>query len=137
MISGMPNYENEVIEFVLTQLGLPFRPCGLNADWSVSARHLGPSNEPNRVAGDLYLVDPESQTGEYEIVRRYPDAPNSEEEIEVVCNGSLVTCAKRAATMLKPVFTDTSRCGCGHFKTDHGSEGCKALAGTCGCGETF
>mgnify|MGYP003652053588 CR=1 FL=1 len=32
--------------------------CGLNADWCVSAWHVG-GNEPNTVSGDIYVVEDE------------------------------------------------------------------------------
>jgi hypothetical protein len=43
----------------LTARGEGGRQCGLNADWSVSAWHIGPSASPNQHDGDLYLLDDE------------------------------------------------------------------------------
>ena len=42
---------------------------GLNADWSVSAWHLGPSQVANMQGGEAYLLDNEDDS--YSIVRRY------------------------------------------------------------------
>ena len=63
------------------QLGLP--PVGLNADWSVSAWHAGPSSRPNRVGGDVYVLeDEEAHEPSFLVVRRWyvdpsddPDGP--------------------------------------------------------------
>lgn len=43
--------------------------AGLNADWSVTAFHLGPSGVPNTNDGDFYLV--ENDDGSWEIVQRF------------------------------------------------------------------
>lgn len=55
---------------------LPFSPCGLNADWSYQAFHLGPSPKPNVTDGDLYIVDEEDDNGgdTYSLVRYNPIA---------------------------------------------------------------
>ena len=72
--------ESEVRELA-RQLGLP--PVGLNADWSVSAWHAGPSSRPNRVGGDVYVLeDEEAHEPSFLVVRRWyvdpsddPDGP--------------------------------------------------------------
>lgn len=55
----------------LAAAGLPVRPCGLNADWCVSAWHLGPSTTPNRTDGDYYLLDDEDGDA-VTLARQYP-----------------------------------------------------------------
>ena len=45
---------------------------GLNADWSVSAWHVGPSFSPNRIGGDIYILeDEEADEPTYLLVRRW------------------------------------------------------------------
>ena len=62
------------IDVAAKRLGLT--PCGLNADWCVQAWHLG-DGEPNRLDGDLYLLDTED--GHWEIVsRHYSESGNDE-----------------------------------------------------------
>ena len=39
-------------------LSLRFTSCGLNADWCVSAWHVG-DNKPNTVSGDIYVIEDE------------------------------------------------------------------------------
>lgn len=51
----------EEIEAAMRKAGLPVRFCGLNADWSFEAWHLGPSAEPNVNLGDYYLLDTEDE----------------------------------------------------------------------------
>jgi hypothetical protein len=46
------------------------RPCGLNGDWSCRAWHFGPGAEPNRVGGDVYVLDLESSPPTYAVVTR-------------------------------------------------------------------
>lgn len=64
------------VKLMLASRGLPFKPCGLNADWCVSAWHLSPG-QPNMNSGDIYLLDTERKDdGDvelFEIVQRtYP-----------------------------------------------------------------
>lgn len=73
------NSSRENVTNALREAGLPDRMCGLNADWSSCAWHLGPDDhEPNMVDGDLYLVDDESELelgteiDLYSVVRSYP-----------------------------------------------------------------
>lgn len=67
----------------LERRGLPFKPCGLNADWCVSAWHLS-KGEPNTTSGDFYLLDTEKKdegTGDWlfsVVQRNYP--PDDEME---------------------------------------------------------
>lgn len=70
------------IEDALRAAGLPVVFCGLNADWSACAWHLGPSNDPNRVDGDVYLLD--SEEGEQVIVARKFPSRDDESAIEIV-----------------------------------------------------
>jgi len=72
---------------------------GLNADWSCSAYHCGPSPTPNTVDGDVYVIDLETHSpeeGGYAVVRRWyhedandtikqvgPDYPTLREAIEL------------------------------------------------------
>ena len=52
------------------KLGLP--PVGLNADWSVTAWHAGPSDSPNMTGGDVYILeDEEAHEPTYLVVRRW------------------------------------------------------------------
>lgn len=66
----------------LRAFGLPVRPCGLNADWSVCAWHLGPSATPNMTSGDVYLTyDPiDACGGWYVVTRTYHDDTDDFEE---------------------------------------------------------
>ncbi|TNE90348.1 MAG: hypothetical protein EP330_08510 [Deltaproteobacteria bacterium] len=52
----------------LWDLGL--RRCGLNADWSVEAWHLG-QGKPNVRGGDVYVLDDEMDDGSWGIVQRW------------------------------------------------------------------
>jgi len=64
------------------------RQCGLNADWSVSAWHLGPSAEPNLTDGDMYLTDDED--GYMSLVQRsYGDEMDGGNDmIDQICRWS-------------------------------------------------
>lgn len=75
---------DRTVDSVLTDLGLPIKPCGLNADWCVSAWHLS-KGTPNITDGDYYLLDTEEKSDDddswlFEIVtRRYTaDAPDGD-----------------------------------------------------------
>lgn len=50
--------------------------AGLNADWSSPAWHLGPSNDPNRVDGDYYIVEDEDQGDNFFLFQYFPVALN-------------------------------------------------------------
>ncbi len=63
----------------------PFTQCGLNADFSVQAWHVGPSNSPLHVAGDLYILDTESDSGEDEIRCSHCNALGKADELEECC----------------------------------------------------
>ena len=56
--------------------------CGLNADWSVSAWHIGPSGTPNWHDGDFYIVDNEDDT--YAIVQRFHRDDDNDEINDIV-----------------------------------------------------
>lgn len=58
------------------------RDCGLNADWCVSAWHIGPSSVPNKNNGDFYIVDDED--GTYGIVQRFHRDDDNDEINEIV-----------------------------------------------------
>ena len=47
------------------------RNVGLNADWSCTAYHFGPSATPNRTDGDVYVLDNEDDDRTYSVVRRW------------------------------------------------------------------
>lgn len=54
--------------------------CGLNADWCVSAWHVG-DNEPNTVSGDIYVVENEDNFDEparFFVVQRFYIDDNDE-----------------------------------------------------------
>lgn len=70
---------------MLREVGLPVKPCGLNADWCVSAWHLS-RGEPNVTSGDHYLIDSEEKNEQgdwlFEIVTRsYNDDGDSRIEV--------------------------------------------------------
>jgi len=52
------------VSSLLEAYGLPVKPCGLNADWSVSAYHLS-EGTPNTQSGDFYLLDDEITPDDY------------------------------------------------------------------------
>lgn len=62
------------VERALREVGLPVKPCGLNADWCVSAWHLS-NGTPNQKDGDYYLLDTEETNDDgdclFEIVTRF------------------------------------------------------------------
>lgn len=71
---------------MLESLGLPVKPCGLNADWCVSAWHLS-HGTPNITNGDRYLLDTENINDNneplFELVQRfYTD--DDENDIQVI-----------------------------------------------------
>lgn len=70
------------IKEALTAAGLPYRPCGLNADWSVEAYHCGPSATPNATPGDLYILDDED--GTFAVAHYYP---GEDFHVGIVCEG--------------------------------------------------
>jgi hypothetical protein len=57
--------------------------CGLNADWSVSAWHFGPSSDVNKTDGDFYILDAEDGDHTFELVRRFYDDGGNDEVLEV------------------------------------------------------
>lgn len=59
----------ELYEAQVRFLNARFKMCGLNADWCVSAWHIGPGCPPNTVSGDAYLLDEED--GDWALVRRW------------------------------------------------------------------
>ncbi len=57
------NDTDTVVRNALLTNGLPIRSCGLNADWCVSAWHVGPGDMPNDNArAQLYVIDNEDGT---------------------------------------------------------------------------
>lgn len=93
---------NEIKTAILAA-GLPYRPCGLNADWCVDAWHLS-EGAPNTTSGDLYLLDDEQ--GTYEIVRRYynDDAARmdgSDDHVETLAAGLSLAAALTFARAVK------------------------------------
>ncbi len=55
-------HDDSLIEQFMKHYGLPYRPCGLNANWNCQAWHLGPSTTPNKHKGDYYILDREDGT---------------------------------------------------------------------------
>ena len=55
-----------------TLLSSHLTACGLNADWCVSAWHVG-DNEPNTVSGDIYVVEEEDidEPARFFVVQRF------------------------------------------------------------------
>lgn len=51
-------FSEDRVRKLLAESGIAYKPCGLNADWAVSAYHLSPG-EPNKNSGDHYLLDDE------------------------------------------------------------------------------
>lgn len=96
-------FREKVVELALQMHNLPYRPCGLNADWSVSAWHIGPSKRPNRADEDgpqLYLLDNETDDPgkEYDLVWRATDMSKEDPDTlyEVVRETSLLSCLEEA-----------------------------------------
>lgn len=58
-----------------------FRYCGQNADWSVSAWHVGPSKVPNINEGDVYILE-DDESSDYFVARRWYDDDERGDEIE-------------------------------------------------------
>jgi hypothetical protein len=82
-----------LVEQALEQRRLPYKPSGLNADWSVQAWMLS-DGAPNRVNGAYYLLDSEDDRGNYLIVRRFYEGEPGYEEAndgveEVISDGPL------------------------------------------------
>ena len=73
------------------------KPCGLNADWSVRAWHLGPGKVPNMTDGDVYILDDEQ--GGFSVVRRWYEREGG--EVEVV--GSKLSISKAVKLALKTI----------------------------------
>lgn len=90
--------EEDWVREVLEARGLPYKPCGLNADWAVSAWHLS-KGAPNVTDGDLYLLDTEEidDLGEYsyEVVNRTytandPEGDGNDTVVKIAGPGPLV-----------------------------------------------
>lgn len=47
--------DEDYVRQELTVRGLPYKSCGLNADWCVSAWHLS-EGEPNKTSGGIIAV---------------------------------------------------------------------------------
>lgn len=94
---------NTVVAFVLASLGLPVRFCGVNADWIDRAWHLGPSDQPNRVSGDYYILVDDAEDGNlFTLVRREIDETHEQGgEIAEIFQGGLIEVAQRASEVLK------------------------------------
>lgn len=87
----------ERVRDLLARSGVAYKPCGLNADWAVSAYHLSPG-EPNRNSGDHYLLDDEETDDSgrplFSVVRRLytadgPDGDGNDDVQQVVKQGLL------------------------------------------------
>jgi hypothetical protein len=74
MVEGAGATIEQRVALLLMSRGLAVRPCGLNADWAVSAWALS-DGEPNTVEGGFYLLDTEEtdEHGEplFEVVQRF------------------------------------------------------------------
>lgn len=101
---GRPyTYDDEIAD-ALRAAGLPVRPCGLNADWSVRAWHLGPTDHhPNHHDGDVYLLDDESPDAQtFSVVRYYPIEGEGDGEVSVFCSmGTLAEAIERAGELVR------------------------------------
>ena len=91
----MNDHENDH-EVLLNQLF--GQHVGLNADWSVTAWHLGPHDEPNIASGDFYLIDSEEcgVEGRWFIVRREYDCEITGGYSESMAEGDLITLLPQA-----------------------------------------
>lgn len=78
---------NTITEIMKTQT--EFTQCGLNADWCVTAYHLGPSDEPNKNSGDFYLIDNEDKTWSVMQVIYPTDDPQDRTTTEGLCIGDI------------------------------------------------
>jgi len=88
----------------------PANECGNNADWCVSAWHLGPGPVANMHDGDVYVLDTERDAGddilEYIVVRRwYPDEGN--DRIDDISEHATWRKAMAAARKLANTLTRT------------------------------
>jgi hypothetical protein len=95
--------EEEHIEHRLRLAGLPVRGCGLNADWSTRAWHLGPSAEPNRNDGDLYILDSETPERTFALVRHWPSRAEEGEtgaSVELIVEDQLAVVIDYALVVL-------------------------------------
>lgn len=87
---------DDQVKTMLQSLGLPVKPCGLNADWCVSAWHLS-QGTPNINSGDRYLLDTETdnEQGEtlYDLVQRFYTAEDSDDNdnVQVIWSGMTLT----------------------------------------------
>tara|TARA_R110000751_G_scaffold122965_2_gene223625 strand:+ start:110 stop:517 length:408 start_codon:yes stop_codon:yes gene_type:complete len=115
-----------------TLLSHHFTACGLNADWGVSAWHVG-GNEPNRVSGDTYVVEDEDTfplPARFFVVQRfYIDGDNDEiKELAgpLTAEDAILTCEHYAMSGKRPC----DKCGvivpkdeyCGNDRPDGTSE---------------
>ena len=77
-----------------TLLSHHFTACGLNADWCVSAWHVG-DNEPNTVSGDIYVVEEEDidEPARFFVVQRfYTDDEIKELAGPMTAEDAILTC---------------------------------------------
>lgn len=83
-----------MVSKTLVANGLPCAPCGLNADWCVSAWCFGPGAPNVNEEPTLYLLDTEDDNDTYELVSRFVVA-DGESQIVPVYRGSLSDCCAR------------------------------------------
>lgn len=88
-------HSEERVRELLSRAGVAYKPCGLNADWAVSAYHLSPG-EPNKNSGDHYLLDDEETDDSgrplFSVVRRVylpEDQEGNDDVLPVVEQGLL------------------------------------------------
>lgn len=77
-----------------------FRSCGSNADWSISAWHVGPSKVPNTNEGDVYVLE-DDETSNYFVSRRWYDDEEMGDEIEDL--GTFATLEEAASAAMEIV----------------------------------
>tara|TARA_R110000737_G_scaffold258317_1_gene266877 strand:- start:26 stop:307 length:282 start_codon:yes stop_codon:yes gene_type:complete len=69
--------------------------CGLNADWCVSAWHVG-DNEPNTVSGDIYVVEEEDidEPARFFVVQRFYTDDTVDDELAgpLTADDAILTC---------------------------------------------
>jgi hypothetical protein len=78
--------------------------CGLNADWSAQAWHLGPSACANMHDGDYYIVDLEDNANPYAfaLMRRFHAQDDDEnDEILTIAEGDAETMFATASIIFK------------------------------------
>lgn len=85
-------------------LSAAFAPCGLNADWCVSAWHVGLSTVPNMTDGDVYILSDENEAGTFSVVQQFPSRIETGDNIvEIASDLSLSDAFDWAKTTLRNI----------------------------------